>query len=157
MTKLYLVQHGEAVSKDVDPGRPLSPVGEEDVKKISEFLQNSGASVDRILHSGKMRAHQTAEILAEKLLHEGEVEAITGINPNDPVTDFSPKIRKLQHDVMLVGHLPFMAKLASYLVTGQEEPVIVAFKPGSVVCLEQNEAGDWQVQWMIRPDSISKQ
>jgi phosphohistidine phosphatase len=55
---------------------------------------------------------------------------------------------------MVVGHLPFMAKMVSYLVTGNEDSNIVAFKPGSVVCLQQDAEEHWQIQWMLRPDIL---
>lgn len=152
--RLYLVQHGEALSKQVDPGRPLSPKGERDVAQLTETLNKAGAIVDRILHSGKMRAHQTAEILAEILLVRGETEAVEGINPNDPVQEFCSKIQKLKHDTMVVGHLPFLAKLVSYLTTGKEDLDIVAYEPGSVVCLEQDAEQQWRICWMQRPDFI---
>lgn len=152
--KLYLVQHGAAVTKDVDPGRPLSPKGENDVRKIAGFLQQADVSVDRILHSGKMRAHQSADILAEALLMQGDIEAIDGIDPNDPVEDFSITLHKFKQDTMVVGHLPFMARMVSYLVSGQSEPVVVAYEPGSIVCLEQDEEKNWRLQWMLRPELV---
>lgn len=151
---LYLAQHGQAVSKDVDPGRPLSPQGELDVQRMAVFLDKSGVSVDRILHSGKMRAHQTAEILADKLLLKGDVEAIPDINPNDSVVDFAGKLHKIKHDSMLVGHLPFMAKLAAYLTSGYEDREILDYIPGTIVCLEQDADEHWHIKWMLRPDLI---
>ena len=152
--KLYLVQHGDAVSKEVDPERPLSPQGEEEVHQIAEFLRANDHKVSRVLHSGKLRARQTAEILAETLLNNGAVEVVEGISPNDPVRGFSFEAHKIKHDTMLVGHLPFMAKMVSYLVTGKEESAIVSYMPGSVVCLQQDSEEHWQVQWMLRPDTL---
>ena len=154
--KLYLVQHGEALSKDVDPGRPLSPGGEHDIVQLKQILNKSGITVDAVLHSGKMRAHQTAEILAEQLLLKGEVEAISGINPNDPVQAFSIKVRRFKHDTMVVGHLPFMAKLVSCLTAGNEELDLVDYKPGSIVCLELDVEQKWRINWMLRPDFFKK-
>ena len=152
--KLYLVQHGESVSKDVDPGRPLSSRGENDIKQLAEMLRVSGLTVNKVMHTSKMRAHQTAEILGEALLVSGEVEVTDGINPNDPVQDFSIRAHKFKHDTMVVGHLPFMTKMVSYLVTGNEDSDIVAYKPGSVVCLQQGAEEHWQIQFMLRPDTL---
>ncbi len=84
----------------------------------------------------------------------GEETAIDGINPNDDVAAFALKIPKLEADTLIVGHLPFMARLVSFLVTGKEEPVIVSFKPGSVVCLAQNAERQWHISWMLRPDCV---
>jgi len=152
--KLYLVQHGTSVSNDVDPGRSLSSQGEQGVRQVAEALRASGMAVDRILHSSKMRSHQTAEILGEALLVSGETEVIDGINPKDSVQDFSLKVHKFKRDTMVVGHLPFMAKMVSYLVTGNEDAAIVDYKFGSVVCLQQNAEEHWQIQWMLRPDTL---
>lgn len=152
--KLYLVQHGQALSKDIDPGRPLSPDGEREVQAMAAHMNERKILLEKIYHSGKMRAHQTAELFAAPLLVSGEVTAIDGIAPNDPVEAFAKKIPALKPGTMIVGHLPFMAKLVSYLVTGNEEPSIVAYRPGSVVCLVQDEDKHWHIGWMLRPDCI---
>ena len=152
--KLYLVQHGEAVSKDIDPGRPLSPDGVMAVQSIATHMFSRHIELNRVYHSGKMRAHQTAEIFADTLFVGGEITAIDGIKPNDDVEAFAKKTPELKPDTMIVGHLPFMAKLLSFLVTGNEEPHIVSYKPGSVVCLAQNEEKQWHISWMLRPDCI---
>ena len=152
--KLYLVQHGESVSKEINPDRPLSAQGELDVKQLADFLKRAGMSVDQIKHSGKTRARQTAEILAKVLLDNGDIEAIEGIAPNDPVESFAVTIPVLETNTILVGHLPFMARLVSYLITCEANQPLVAYQPGSVVCLEQDEGMNWQIQWMIRPDCV---
>ena len=56
---------------------------------------------------------------------------------------------------MLVGHLPFMGRLTSLLVSRVEEPDAVAFRPGSVVCLERGPEGTWTLAWMIRPELLA--
>lgn len=152
--KLYLVQHGMPVPEDIDPGRPLSPEGEKDVRNMADVLKASDHTVNRVLHSGKIRARQTAEILAEALLISGEVEPIEGINPNDPVQYFTLRLSEFKDDTMIVGHQPFMPKMVSYLTTGNEDHAIVAYKPGSVVCLQQDHEDFWQIQWMLRPDTL---
>jgi len=57
-------------------------------------------------------------------------------------------------DTMVVGHLPFMAKLVSHLVTGDDGQIHVAYQPGSVVCLELIEKDNWQINWMLRPELL---
>jgi phosphohistidine phosphatase len=152
--RLYLIQHGEAVAKEVDPDRPLSPQGKRDVEVIAKSLKSNGVSVSKILHSGKTRARQTAEILVQIILNNGHIEAIDGIAPNDSVESFANTIPALETNTMIVGHLPFMAKLVSQLTTGTENTPLVTYLPGSIVCLEQNENHNWQIQWMIRPDCL---
>ena len=61
------------------------------------------------------------------------VEAAAGLSPNDPVKPVARMVASLSADAMLVGHLPFMARLGGCLVTGDEEAEVVAFVPGTVL------------------------
>jgi phosphohistidine phosphatase len=61
--KLYLAQHGDSLPEQVNPERPLSERGREDVRRLAEFLGGTGIQVRRVYHSGKLRARQTAELL----------------------------------------------------------------------------------------------
>ena len=64
---LYLLQHGQSVPEEVDPDRPLSGQGREDIRKTAAFAARAGVRVDTIWHSGKTRARQTAEALAQAI------------------------------------------------------------------------------------------
>ena len=151
--KLYLVQHGEAVSKAEKPERPLSEQGQSDMERLAAFLSED-IQVSRVIHSGKERALQTANILAAALSSGTGVEAVDGINPKDPTGSFASDLSNFDGDTLVVGHLPFMAKLTNMLVTGSEDTTVAAFRPGSIVCLESVEPGDWQIQWMLRPELL---
>jgi phosphohistidine phosphatase len=151
--KLLLVQHGDAVPKEQNPERPLSPQGHGQVEQLATFLGNAGLRLTRILHSGKLRAAQTAELLAEHLLPDGKPEATTGLNPNDPADEIAAQTGRWNEDVALVGHLPHVAKLASRLLTGKEDAPIVAFVPGTAVCLDRGGDG-WSLAWMVRPELL---
>lgn len=149
--KLYLVQHGDAVAKEVDPERPLSESGREDVRRTASFLGTAGVRVACVLHSGKKRAEQTAALLARALLPAGTIRQTDGLDPVDPTDALAAQASTWSDDTMLVGHLPFMAKLASRLLLGSEARETVAFEPGAVLCLERTNAGGWRVVWMVRP------
>lgn len=153
--KLYLVQHGEALGKDVDPERPLSDQGARDVAALAAFLKGAGIRVERVWHSGKLRAEQTAQTLATAVLPGGVPEKISGINPKDPVEEFVTDADVWQQDTLVAGHLPFMARLVSLLVAGDPERGLVRYAPGSVVCLERDAADAWSLQWMMRPDVLA--
>ena len=153
---IYLVQHGAAVPKDENPKKPLSDNGREDVKRIASFLARSHLSAARVVHSGKLRALETALLLAE-VLGPGHLveEAASGLAPNDSTDDFFKAIDGWTEDTIIVGHLPFMSRMAARLVTGDEDETVVHFKPGSVACLERGEnGGGWTVQWFIRPELL---
>lgn len=154
MIRIYLVQHGEATPKDIDPERPLTGNGTKDIEGMARFLKDSGVKVDRILHSGKLRAEQTARILAGALLAGIEPESIKHINPNDSVHDFASSLETFGNGSMFVGHLPFMEKLVAYLLSEDEGSRAVEFKPGSVVCMFASGDADWKIEWMIRPELV---
>jgi phosphohistidine phosphatase len=149
--RLYLARHGDALSKDQDPERPLSETGRKQVAHVADVLEQIGAGVDRVVHSGKPRAQQSAEILAQSVMWEPELESIADMNPGDPVEPWVERVASLDTDTMLVGHLPFLAKLASRLVTGNEDAGVVSFPAGTVVCLERSADGDWQVAAVVPP------
>lgn len=153
---VYLVQHGAAVPKDENPERPLSEGGREDVKRMASFLARSRVSANRVLHSGKLRAVETALLLATVLGPANVVEENAGqLAPNDPVEPMFSTIDTWTEDTIVVGHLPFLSKLVSRLVTGDEDETVVHFKPGAVACLERGEnGGGWTVQWFLRPELL---
>lgn len=152
--RLYLVQHGEAESEEVDPERSLSAKGLQDVTKVAAFLRKLGLRVAAIRHSGKTRAAQTAEFLASVVAGDSGVIRTSGLSPNDPVGPLVEEIKGSADDLMVVGHLPFLGKLASALTTGSESASIVAFQQGGVVCLERDEGATWRVRWMIVPEIL---
>ena len=153
--KLYLLQHGEAVSADIDPDRPLSSGGKADVARLAEFLGSTFFHPTRVFHSGKLRARQTAEGLASVACREAVVETISGLKPNDPVQPMAEKIKGWKDDTLIVGHMPFLGRLASYLILRDTETEMVAYEPGSIACLEQAADGRWKLAWMIRPEFVN--
>jgi phosphohistidine phosphatase len=150
--RLYLVQHGEAVPEDVDPTRPLSAGGRSDVERVAAFLGRGGIRAMEVWHSGKRRAAQTAAILGAALAPDRPPAARAGLNPNDPTEDAARELPTREQDVMLVGHLPFLGKLASRLVAGRDDAGVVAFRPGTVLCLERTDREGWTVVWMAVPE-----
>ena len=152
--KLYLVQHGEACAKDVDPERPLTDQGNADTDRLAAFLKQAGIQVERVIHSGKLRAAQTAEYLAKAIAPGVEPESSGIINPNDDPGAFGWQSDSWDRDTLVVGHLPFMAKLVSHLVIEEENRPIIAWQPGSIVCLERENSTHWQINWMIRPELL---
>ncbi len=151
---LYLAQHGEALPKEIDPDRPLSEQGLRDAERLAECLGRSGIGVARVLHSGKTRARQTAELLVATMPPEESVEESAGLAPNDATDWLAGEVAKWERDTLVVGHLPFMDKFVARLLTGREEESVVAFVPGSLVCLERGEAGRWTIAWMLRPEVV---
>ncbi len=154
--KLYLVQHGHAVSKEQDPQRPLSEKGIADLNKMADFIKPMNIAVDYLWHSEKKRAIQTAEVLAEVIEVNEDIRAREGLNPNDDVNVLEKELRSIDGNVMVVGHMPFLGKLASLLLSGSEAAGIVRFQQGGIVCLSCDEESGWQIQWMVVPEILSR-
>lgn len=151
--KLYLMQHGDAVSKDVDPERPLSETGRQDVERLTAFLSKTSFKPSRIIHSGKTRAKQTAELLAAQASPEAKIEASSGLSPKDEVKPVVRQAKNWTGDTLIVGHLPFMGRMVAYLVSGDADNEVVSYQPGSIVCVERTD-GNWKIAWMIRPELL---
>jgi phosphohistidine phosphatase len=152
--RVYLVQHGESRSEEEDPERRLTDEGVRDVQNVARFLQPLGLKLDTIWHSGKPRAQQTAEILASAVSASQGMLQRKGLAPKDPVVPVKQAIEQSAGDLMIVGHLPFLGKLAALLVADNEETEIVAFRFGCVVCVERVEDGPWKLAWMIVPSLV---
>ncbi|MBW1842412.1 MAG: phosphohistidine phosphatase SixA, partial [Deltaproteobacteria bacterium] len=126
---LFLVQHGKSLPKDVDPDQGLSQEGISEVERIADVAKGYGIGVSRIEHSGKIRARKTAEIYAAALEPEGGVHERSGLKPLDDVVAFSDTVES-EDNLMLVGHLPFMSRLTSYLITGSADTPVFKFQNG---------------------------
>lgn len=150
--KLYLVQHAEAKSEEEDPKRPLTDKGREEARRVAALLARAGVRVDRIVHSGKLRAQQTAEIFAEALKPPRDVERAEALEPLADPRVWVEKLAEVDEDVMIVGHLPHLSKLAGLLLTGSEGAEPVKFRKGGAVCLERGEGGKWSLLWAVWPE-----
>jgi len=151
---LYLIQHGEAVGKETDPERPLTDRGAGDIDCMGAFLAGAGVPIAMIYHSGKLRAQQTADILAEHVTPERPSEAMEGIGATDPTETIARELAQWSDGIMLVSHMPFVGRLTAMLATGDEHRPPVAFLPGSVAALERTGDDGWVVAWMMRPELV---
>lgn len=143
---MYFVQHGLSESEETDPHRPLTPEGREQVEAVARALKQVGVEVDQVCHSGKLRAKQTAEIIAEQIA-AGATRMRKGMGPNDSVMHFAPT---LEDDTMYVGHLPFLDQLLSFLVVGDEDACVLRFAHAAVVCLDDDDA-ECSIEWFLTP------
>ncbi len=151
MPALYLAQHGKAFSEAEDPERRLTPEGIAETEKVAAFLARAGVKVREVVHSGKARARQTAEIFARHLGASARAEE--GLNPNDDPATWATRADELAEDIFIVGHLPHLSRLASLLMVGDPQRELVKFRYSGVLKLERGEAG-WRVAWYITPELV---
>jgi len=147
---LFLVQHGKSLPEEVDPEKGLSDEGKTEVQRMAELAGKHGVVISAIRHSGKKRARETAEIYARVLEPGGGVQQMEGLAPLDDVSQLS---LKGEERVMLVGHLPFMERLTSYLVAASaDRPRVLKFQNGGIVCLDRDQTTDsWFIKWTLFP------
>jgi phosphohistidine phosphatase len=151
---LYLVQHAEARREEEDPNRDLTAKGREDVGRVARWAGKSDLGLSRIYHSGKTRALSTAAILADSLKVAQGVTAAEGLAPLDDPAIWAGRLAAVTEDLLLVGHLPHLGRLASLLLCGDPEKSLVNFKMGGMVCLRRAASGSWGVEWMLAPEII---
>ena len=150
--ELFLVQHGKSLPKNEDPKKGLSKEGIAETKRIAEVAKGYNIHVSGITHSGKTRARQTAEIIASVLELEGGIQESSGLNPMDDVTAFADKIDSTAN-CMLVGHLPFMERMTSFLITGSIERPVFKFQNSGIVCLDKYPTTSfWVIKWALMPN-----
>jgi phosphohistidine phosphatase len=148
---LYLVQHGKSLPKDQDPDQGLSAEGIAETERIANQAKDDGVSVSQIRHSVKTRARQTAEIFAGALNPKQGIREVIGIKPLDDVVEYAATIDPVEN-IMLVGHLPFMERLTSFLIMGSIDTPVFKFQNSGIVCLDKDpEAQAWAIQWALMP------
>jgi len=147
---IFLVQHGLSRPKDQDPDKGLSDQGRADTIRIAEVAKAYKIPVLKIVHSGKKRAEQTALIFNDSLGIKTPCEQIDTINPLDDVNVFGSTIDS-KSNVMVVGHLPFMERLVSYLTANSKDLRVYKFQNSGIVCLDCEE-GNWFIKWTLNPD-----
>jgi len=152
--EVYLVQHAEARPEAVDPARALTDRGREEVGRVARRAAALGLRVAEIRHSDKLRARQTAEILAEQISPSVGVREMEGLAPMDDPEKARIQVEAARQPLMLVGHLPHLSQLASSLLVGDPAKEIIRFRMGGIVCLVKGESG-WLLQWVLTPELVS--
>ncbi len=152
--KVYLVRHAKPVDASVDPARPLSEEGMLEIEKVADHLARLGdVAPEVIVHSGRERARQTAEVLASRLDPPGGVREEKGLRPHDDIDGWNIYVAS-SPGAMLVGHMPFMGLLSCELTRGEVCGWNTEFRTAEVSCYEYQDGGDWKLLWHIAPQDI---
>lgn len=138
--KLFLMRHGDAVPAYEDSRRPLSERGRAQVEAVAQRVTGVLQEGLRVLHSPKLRASETAQILCARALPGASPQVSQGLLPGDPVDPWIERIAESDGDLLLVGHNPFMGDLATRLAG---KPV--GFGTATLVILERVAEFGWGV------------
>ena len=152
--RLYVIRHAHAVDATVDPARPLSDRGRNQVCTLAAFLKlNSALATGEIWHSPLARSIETAELLDKKLGLEADLVEVDGLEPDDDLRIIARHLKSRRQPLAIVGHNPHLSALVSLLVTGTAEPPRFILKKCSVVALKRTE-GSWAVSWHVSPEIL---
>lgn len=151
---VVLVRHGDALSEEEDPKRPLSTAGREQVDKMAALVAGLGLELEEVRHSGKERARETAEIFAARIgVGPDRVREVSGLKPKDDVEAIAESLESEGRSVALVGHLPFMGLLASRLMSGDAGRMQLRFGDAGCMVVSRREGG-WRLEEFINHDLV---
>jgi phosphohistidine phosphatase len=144
----YLARHGDALSAVENPSRPLSRAGRTGVERLAQEARKRAVKIAVIYHSGILRAAETAAILAESLNPPFGVKKLSGLLPEDDPALAKAELESSRDSIMLVGHLPYMNRLAGLLIAGDPNRVVAEFAPATMLCCEI-DGGHWKIVWKL--------
>ena len=155
--ELYLLRHAHAG----DPGswdgpderRPLSDKGEKQADRLGRFLDGIDFQSDAIITSPKVRAAQTAKLVAERLgLPVGEDDRLggeVGIGTLEAILrDAGDPARPV-----IVGHDPDFTDLVAILCGAARVPM----KKGALARIDADrplQPGGGTLRWLVPPDLL---
>ena len=145
--RVCLVHHADSVGPDVDPQRPLSETGRLQADWLANHVKRIGFAPAAIWHSGKLRARQTAELFWRASNPLAAFSATRGLQPDDPPGWMRDRLAGEARAVMLVGHMPHLARLLHMLLRrpAGEAP---DFPLHGCVALD-TDGEDWKEIWRV--------
>jgi len=138
--RVLLVHHADAVGPDVDPQRPLSSLGRRQASEMAEAAVRIAFVPVAIWHSGKLRSRQTAETFLRACAPFAQFKMIRGLQPEDPPEWLAAELAAEDRDVLLVGHMPHIARLTALLSGGA-----ATIPLHGTIGFEKGEDGSWTI------------
>ena len=151
--ELYLIRHGDTDpnAPDTDGGSALTENGLAQVRKCANFAARLGVRVAEIRHSDRRRTIQTAQEFERAL--GCPRKQVPGIGPDDDINPLRREAAGLEHNVMVVGHLPYLNHIAGALLAQDESMPVVMFHPASLIRLDRREDARWSLQ-LVMPTGV---
>ena len=158
MNTLYILRHADAERRakhDDDHERPLTSEGETAAQRLGQFLAATEQRPEQCISSTAVRAHRTAELLAEGADWElplRSVNALYKAQPADVLEEMHAVDDNVQ-SILLVGHEPAWSATVSSLLGSAN----VSLTPGTCVRVDTEKAwsdirfGSGVLRWMVPP------
>jgi phosphohistidine phosphatase len=157
MTELTFIRHADAGDPAAwqgdDDVRPLSPKGEKQADRLGRFLAEQGFAPDAIITSPKLRALQTAQIVADRIgaAYSLDTRLAGGLSP--------ALLETLLRDAgdperpVVVGHDPDFSEMVAELCGASEMPM----RKGGLARIDIDRplaAGAGTLRWLVPPDLL---
>jgi phosphohistidine phosphatase len=157
--EIYLMQHGPNLSKDEDPEEPLSPDGKRQVSKAARAIKKMGLKFDVIIASPKTRSQQTAALVAEAVGFPVEsivkTEKVKAMTPADETIAYLKQFDE-KNSILIAGHLPSLAEVASALLSSGSKATI-QFERGGIgrIDVEKLPTHEGKLRWYLTPAQLN--
>lgn len=154
MMELFFVRHAHAEEgKGVDDHhRRLTDEGVKAAKAVADLFNKLGIHPTRLYSSPRIRAKQTAEIIAETLKLTVELREEVNFGFNVPGVDHLMQDAKDQDVVMFVGHEPSMSATIGEIIGGQTPARIQVKKSGFArVEITSRKPLRGELVWLVAP------
>jgi phosphohistidine phosphatase len=127
------------------------------MKEIAQGMREQRLKFDRLVTSPLLRAHQTAEIVANAFGQE--IEIWKSLDPTEDPRHLVAALRKLNNeDVLLVGHEPHLSQFISVLISGGPD-VQIEFKKGGLCKVSSDDPVYGRcatLHWLLAPSQLRK-
>jgi len=164
--RMVLFRHGIAAelmemrapsARDVD--RPLTAEGARKVRKAGRALRSLGIRPDLLLHSGLVRARETAELLAVHLRpREPRLLVADALEPDaDPIRVLERVARLKVRSLVAVGHAPNLDRVIA-LACGIVGPPLTELGKAGAACLDLPDPGrsPGRLVWLLPPKLLRR-
>jgi phosphohistidine phosphatase len=158
--EIYFLRHANAgepkLNRAKDEQRPLDKLGIEQCHIVGRALAALKLELDAVISSPLVRAHQTAEIVAEELGQKEPIVVDDALRPDAGYEQFEELLarHKGKHAIMLVGHRPSQTEFLNRLVTGGGDSEPIDFKKGAIARVDFEPGKPAVLKWMMPPKVV---
>jgi phosphohistidine phosphatase len=155
--ELYFLRHADAGDPDgwtgPDAERPLSPKGRRQAERLGRHLKAIAFAPDAIVTSPKLRAAETARLVADALDLDVTTDARLGSGFDMTTVEAILDAAGMPRKAVLVGHDPDFSETLAELVGAAAVPM----KKGAIARVDLEvpiEPGEAVLRWLIPPDAL---
>jgi phosphohistidine phosphatase len=161
---LYVLRH--ALAEDLAPDgedhdRALTQAGCDRTREAAAGMRALGLKFDVILTSPKVRAVETASLVAAAYDKQPAPELIQVLGDQTPIEHAVAALAPyfmLRH-VLIVGHEPQLSAICSLILTGKPDLLKIDLKKGGCVAIELPDRADRagaQLLWMMSQKQLRR-